>query len=587
MKFDNANIYASLEDPKIEKDLAAALQQGKSAAELAASLEFKDANNLASCLKSFDDAEIVVNDIYTFATLIQVVDSSNEAAEQLTARADVLLSELAQLAVPLNNRLMELSDADFQRLLDEPVLTPYHFTLRHRREMAVHRLSVAEETLLKQMAVDGLQAWDDQYFKLSATIQVEINGETMGLASAFNLTQSADRDIREAAWKAIRQGWSTHQESVVAGLNAINGWRLSEFSRRSHKKDLHYLDIACHQSHIQRSTLDALLDTGYENRAVGHRAIQAMNRWNGIEDGKPWDLMAAPKETDDVEKASIPFAEAMGIICKAFGEFDPEMAEFTRMMADKGWVDADPTPNRATGAFCTSFDGAGEPRVFMTYEGTMGNVLTLAHELGHAWHAWLLRDLQPSEREYPMTLAETASIFAETLVRQALLNKAETDAEKRHILWQEAETASALLINIPARFEFEKNFVEARKSTKVSANAARKLMLGAWEKWYGNSISEYDEMFWASKLHFSIAEIGFYNYPYLFGYLFALGVYAQKDKQGDNFRFAYRELLRDTGRMSAEDCIQKHLDRDIGKAAFWQDSLDMVESSISAFEALV
>jgi oligoendopeptidase F len=257
------------------------------------------------------------------------------------------------------------------------------------------------------------------------------------------------------------------------------------------------------------------------------------------------------------------------------------------MMDKNGWIDAEPTKNRATGAFCTEFYRVGEPRVFMTYDGSMGNVLTLAHELGHAWHAWVLKDLAYSEKGYPMTLAETASIFAETLVRQTLLNATDDAQEKRDILWQEAETASALCINIPARFEFEKSFVEARKGGKVSANKARELMKNAWETWYGDSISEYDDMFWASKLHFSIAEIGFYNYPYLFGYLFALGVYAQKDKQGDNFRFAYRELLRDTGRMTSEACIQKHLNRNIEEKDFWLDSLAIVESAMAQFESLV
>jgi len=214
-------------------------------------------------------------------------------------------------------------------------------------------------------------------------------------------------------------------------------------------------------------------------------------------------------------------------------------------------------------------------------------VLTLAHELGHAWHAWLLKDIEFSDKHYPMTLAETASIFAETLVRQALLNKAGSDTEKREILWQEAETASALLVNIPARYDFEKSFVEARKSEKVSATATRTLMHQAWEKWYENTISEYDDLFWASKLHFSISEIGFYNYPYLFGYLFALGVYAQKDNQGDNFRFSYRELLQDTGRMSAEECVQKHLGRDIKGSQFWQDSFDTVLKSMQKFKTLI
>ncbi|MFK7731225.1 MAG: M3 family oligoendopeptidase [Pseudomonadales bacterium] len=586
MKFDNTAIYTDLTDPGLEQDMLAVNSSRVALAEQATGLDVSKPQKLAAWLRAYDQADVTLSDIETFTALILSVDTTVEAAEEIESRCNKLSSELAQSAVPVADKLALLSDDEFQLLVESDELQAFKFKLEHERALVAHRLSVGEETLLQKMAEDGLNAWGEQYFKLAGTIQANIDGEEVGLASAFNQTLSADRTVRESAWKGTYDIWSKHQDSVVAGLNAINGWRLNECERRSNKKEMHYLDVACHQSHIERSTLSTLMTTAFENRNIGHRAIKGMLSWNGIEDGKPWDLMAPPKvESDDV--SPIAFDECMKIICEAFAEFDPEMAEFAQMMADKGWIDGEPTPNRATGAFCDEFFGAGEPRVFMTYDGSMGNVLTLAHEIGHAWHAWLLRDMAHSEKNYPMTLAETASIFAETIVRQSILRNATSNAQKRDILWQEAEAASSLLINIPARFEFEQSFVEARKQSKVSSKAARSLMHDAWAKWYGDAITEYDDLFWASKLHFSIADIGFYNYPYLFGYLFSLGVYAQKDKQGDNFRFAYRELLRDTGRMTAEQCIQKHLGRDIRDASFWQDSMDIVNDSITAFEELI
>lgn len=586
MKFDNSAIYTGLTDTRLEQDMAAINTSRISLAEQANSLDVSQPRQLATWLHTYDQVDIKLSDIQTFSALILSVDTSVEAAEAIESRCNKLSSDLAQAAVPVADKLAQLADSDFQQLLESADLQAFKFKLEHERAWLVHRLSVQEETLLQKMSEDGLDAWGEQYFKLAGTIRATINGENVGLASAFNQTLSAERAVRESAWKGIHNIWSQHQDSVVAGLNAINGWRLNEYERRSQKKAMHYLDVACHQSHIERSTLSTLMSTAFENRHIGHKAIASMLRWNGIKEGKPWDLMAPPK-AEGTAASPLSFDEGIKIICDAFAEFDPEMAEFAQMMADKGWIDAEPTPNRATGAFCTEFLGAGEPRVFMTYDGSMGNVLTLAHEIGHAWHAWLLKDLGHSEKDYPMTLAETASIFAETLVRQSVLNNATSQSQKRDILWQEAEVASALLINIPARFEFEQRFVEARKLSKVSSKAARGLMHDAWEKWYGDSITEYDDLYWASKLHFSIAEIGFYNYPYLFGYLFALGVYAQKDKEGDNFRFAYRELLKDTGRMTAEQCIQKHLGRDIRDSAFWQESMDIVDGSITSLEALI
>ncbi len=590
MKFNNQHIYTSLQDAKIEAGIAQLQADFKTLEKSSAILNVANVKELAGWLTQFDQCSILLADMETFAHLISVVDSSIEEAEALISKCTRLSSELSQKKVPVMDAIAALDDQAFSALLSSCELKPFVFLLEHERQLLPHRLSVSEETLLQKMSVDGLLAWQEQYFKLAGSIQADIDGEKVGLASAFNQVSSADRNVREKAYKGIKAIWAQHQDSVVAGLNAINGWRLNEFERRSSKKEMHYLDVACHQSHISRDTLSALMQVAFENKQTGHKAIAGMLKWNNIDDGKPWDLMAPARvvlEDKTEEEESISIKQALDIICNAFTEFDPEMADFVRMMADKGWIDTAPTPNRATGAFCTGFKGAQEPRVFMTYEGTMGNVITLAHELGHAWHAWVLRDLEYSETHYPMTLAETASIFAETLVRQSLLKNAKNDSQKREILWQEAESASALLIDIPARFEFEKSFVEARKESKVSAAAARSLMNEAWKKWFGDSISEYNELFWASKLHFSIAEIGFYNYPYLFGYLFALGVYAQKDNQGDDFRFSYRELLKDTGRMSAEACIQKHLGRDITQAEFWQDSMDIVSETVNEFERLV
>jgi oligoendopeptidase F len=586
MKFKNSHIYSSLKDAQLENDFKAINTSKQDLIYKADIISLSDANDLTEWLNDYDKAITTLADICTYAALERVVDSTNETAENLESRGQQAYSDFEQIAEPIFDKLSQLDDSNFIALVESDQLRPFKFKLEHQRALSVHRLTVNEETLLKQMSVDGLNAWGEQYSKLSGTLQCDIDGEQLGLASAFNLTMSADRTKREASYKAIQNAWREHENSVVAGLNAINGWRLNEFQRRSSKKEMHYLDVACHQSHITRDTLNALMGSAKDKKNIGQQAIGLMNRFNDIEDAKPWDLMAPPKAMGG-DESNISYSAALNIIRDAFAEFDTEMADFVTLMDSNGWIDAQPTPNRATGAFCTEFFNAGEPRVFMTYEGTMGNVLTLAHEIGHAWHAWVLKDLAYSEKEYPMTLAETASIFAETLVRQSVLKNSTSDAQKREILWQEAETASALLINIPARFEFEKNFVEARKQGKVPAKQAKNLMRNAWETWYEGTLTEYDEMFWASKLHFSIAEIGFYNYPYLFGYLFALGVYAQKDIQGEQFKTAYRDLLKDTGRMTAEACIQKHLNRNIEDSEFWLDSLEIVQKSMDEFSDLI
>ena len=319
------------------------------------------------------------------------------------------------------------------------------------------------------------------------------------------------------------------------------------------------------------------------SRHIPQRALSAMATLLKVDQPGPWDLMApAPIKSG----GPISFSDAIDTIAQSFSEFSKPMGDFAIEMAERGWIDSEPTENRSTGAYCGAFAHPRQPRIFITYVGTMTNVITLAHELGHAWHNRVMEDIPEAKTRYPMTLAETASIFAETLVRESLLKAAKDDSQRLEIIWSEAATAATMMLNIPARFEFEQRLVETRQQSFITADALKEKMRESWKIWYVNSLSEYDEMFWASKLHFSMSGMGFYNYPYLFGYLFSLGIYAQKEKAGDNFEEKYLNILRDTGSMTAEALVQKHLGQDISSTEFWLDSIGIVEKSLQQFEQL-
>ncbi len=536
-----------------------------------------------------------LGNVSTYISSALSVDTQDANASTWKPILQKLSADFTEGMTPFNVFLQRASEDFITALLSDSALSEMGFLLRHSRKEKDFLLSVAEEQLMTALATSGLHTWGNLYSELAGTLKCEVQGEIMGLAKAANLLSHSSSDARQAAWEAIRSAWKTQQPAVASGLNAINGWRLETAKKRSHKRQLHYLDKSCHQSRIERATLDALMETTYQNRAIGQRALKAMAKALGQAQMHPWDVMApAPTGTDSADAESIEFEDAIALIASAFNQLTPEMGDFAIMMAQKGWIDGQPTPNRATGAYCTKFPDPREPRIFMTYEGTMINVLTLAHELGHAWHNWMMRDLSPMKCRYPMTLAETASIFAETLVREALMEKATTPAQKLEIAWQDAQSAGIFLLNIPARFEFEKRLVEARKVGALRPAQLCDMMDQSWQLWFEDSLSQYDDLFWASKLHFSISSLGFYNYPYLFGYLFSLGIYAQQPAVGDRtqadgekFNQRYTDLLRDTGTMSAEAVVQHHLQKDLSQPQFWQDSLSIVEKSVANFEQLV
>ncbi|WP_429112597.1 M3 family oligoendopeptidase [Aeromonas rivipollensis] len=512
-------------------------------------------------------------------------DARDPLAKQLASRARALNADLFKTLAPIEDLMLGLPEAEFGQLMQDPLLGEEEYRLRHERRLQDQRLPVEAEQLVIGLGTDGLHAWGNLYNDLVGKIRVQVAGQERGLAEASNLLSSPDRAQRKEAFDAISAGWEGEQETVAAILNALNGWRLELARQRGRVRTLDALDLSCHQSHIERATLDTLMRETWQARHLGQRALGLMARRLGIEELGPEDLFAPPPASSH---RSIPFEEAIDIIALAFAGFDPEMGAFARMMAERGWIDAAPTPNRRTGAYCTKFADPVEPRVFITYAGTMDNVITLAHELGHAWHNWLIRDLPMSQRSYPMTLAETASIFAETLVRSALFEQARSAEERQAIAWAEADGAATFLVNIPARFDFEQALVAEREQGYVSSARLKALTDEAWGRWYEKSLGRYHPMFWAAKAHFSIAGFGFYNYPYLFGYLFSLGVYQQlmsrKGAGEANVAEAYRALLRDTGRMSAEDLVAKHLGQDIREAAFWQGSLALVAAAVDRFE---
>ncbi|CAM3655187.1 M3 family oligoendopeptidase [Parendozoicomonas haliclonae] len=589
--WDNSKIYSDFDDPAIEADISRIQTNTKTIAELAESLQQplqeSQFDQIEKILTVYDQTLILLATLYTYGSSGTSVDVKDAAASKLCVRMGSVDAELEQAFTVVDQLLIQADEKIFDALFTRSSIEAQKFGFAYMRKFRVHYLSADEEVVLAAVKPDGLEAWGRLYSELAGSLRCTVNGKEVGLAEASNLVRGADAATRLSAWEGIQAAWKGGEIPAAAILNAINGWRHQENKLRSKVQDLHYLDVSCRQSRIERETLNSLMTTVYEKRAIGQKALVTMAKGMGVERLGPQDILAPCPVAEGSEPAYYPFDQAIEIVAEAFSEFDPEMGEFAQMMYKNNWIDALPSESRSTGAYCTEFANVREPRVFMTWDGSIGNVITLAHELGHAWHNWVMRDMPEPNTHYPMTLAETASIFAETLVRDALFAKAKSDQDRYDIAWQDAEGAAAFLINIPSRFEFEQRMVEQRRDTYIPADELSTMMEQSWEKWYEDSLTGYDPMFWASKLHFSIAGLGFYNYPYLFGYLFSLGIYAQKDKLGENFRGAYRELLRDTGRMTAEELVEKHLGKDIRQPEFWLDSIAIVEGLVSRFETLV
>lgn len=588
--WDLSIAYQDLKDTKIDQDIELIRQCIQA---LGIHVENRESPSVTqNAIQTSEAAGKLLATINTFAHCHASIDATNEDAKSLIGRIAKLNSELSQAFAPYENTLTVAPESFISDVLSHPSGDVFGqaFQIECARKQAATKLSVCEEQLLTAMQVDGRDAWGRLYDNITGSLQVTLadgQGTKVGFSHAASLLYGTDFARQEPAWRGIQSAMQNNQESFAAILNALAGWRLTEYQKRSKLTDVHFLDASLHDSRIESSTLETMMMTAKANRSIGQKAGRLMARVHGLQEMRPWNHLAGMPSITDAEPKVYDFEEAIDIIRTAFAQVDSQMAEFVDIMLENGWIDAQPTENRRLGAYCTKFAATRSPLVFMTWGGSRSDLLTLAHELGHAFHNWVMRDMPLCQTRYPMTLAETASIFAENVVRDYLLEQVTSREEKLEMLWEELTSCYALMINIPVRFEFEKAFYTQRSQGELSPAQLCDLMSETWKEWYGDSMSEPDPYFWASKLHFSISEMSFYNYPYLFGYLFSIGVYAQRESKGSHFYRDYVNLLRDTGSMMAEEVVQKHLEMDLSQPEFWQQSIDRVKTKIDEFESLL
>ncbi|HHX8541890.1 TPA: M3 family oligoendopeptidase [Vibrio diabolicus] len=589
--WDLSIVYNDLSDPRIQDDIALVEQcidlLNKQSADCG------NVEIMQNAILTNEAASRLAGTVANFASCYASVDATNAEAKSLLGKMTRIFSELSQAFSPFDLTLTHADEEFILRVLDHenPDISGQAFSILNSRKLADTRLSNAEEQLLAAMSVDGKSAWGNLYDNLTGSLKVKLEyadgkSEELGFSQAASILYGSEFERQESAWRGVQDAMQTHQESFAAILNALAGWRLTENKKRSTKREVHFLEPSLHGSRIQAETLNAMMTVAKDSRAIGQKAGLLMAKVHGLDEMKPWNHLAAMPALSGEAKV-YDFDEAIDVICEAFETVNPEMSEFVRLMVQNGWIDAAPNASKRLGAYCTKLPATRTPLVFMTWSGSRSDLMTLAHELGHAFHNWVIRDLPLCQTYYPMTLAETASIFAENIVRDHLISKAESVDEKLEMLWEELSSALALMINIPVRYEFEKSFYERRQDGEFTADEFCELMSETWKEWYGDVMSEPDPYFWASKLHFSIDSVSFYNYPYLFGFLFSKGIYAQRETKGEAFYTDYINLLRDTGCMMAEDVVEKHLSMDLTQPTFWQQSVELVREKVDEFERLL
>lgn len=549
------------------------------------------AKRFAQTIRLRETCDMLAYNLGVFTGGLNSVDTTMQDVVAMDALVGELKSRVEQAAKPLDNFLANVDDEFIEKLLSLPDIKPFGFHWKNARKMKDFLLSDAEETLLEGLGVTGHTTWMTLYYQLVGNMKctLTLNGkeQILGLAETSAILYGSSEADRKPAWHAIQKSWTENKVAASAIVNALAGWRIEVAKKRAHTKPMNFLTQALHDNRIQEETLNAIITCCRENLPQIKRATLALAKVAGKAKLDPWDLVASCPAVSESGTTLRSYDEGMQLVQESFSALNPEMEAFAKMMHENSWIDAKVLPTKSTGGYCTEFSKTREPRIFMTYQGSTNDISTLAHELGHAYHYWVMRDIPRPEAAYPSTLAETASVFAEQTLREHLTTRSKNKDEILEAGWSEMASIAAYLIDIPSRFEFEKKFHEQREKQTLSADELSKLMEEVRHSWFGDTFSSESSLYWATKLHFSIAGSGFYNFAYAFGYLFAMSLYARRKERGESFNETYVAILRDTGRMTAEDLIQKHLGENIRKPQFWQKSVDLAIAKIADFEKVI
>ena len=546
--------------------------------------------NLASNHNAKEKLEAVIVQNTQFYKLFSRLASFSSLSSSTNARDEVALGYLEKLQVKSTE--LKASQVQFEKWLGKlenltgiiessDILKEHKFYLEEIAQGNDYLLSEKEEVLMAKMTATGSQAWSKLQDKVSSTLLVDINvkGEqkSLPLPVVRNLAHDKDPEVRKTAFEAEINSYKAIEEASAASLNGIKGEVITVAKIRGYKSPLEKTLL---DSRMDQETLDAMLTAMKESLPSFHKYFRRKGELLGHENGLPFYEMFAPMGEVSTEYS---FEEARSFIVSQFKTFSDKLANFTDEVFEKQWIDAEIRNGKRGGAFCSNLQAIKESRILMNYSGSLGDVTTLAHELGHAYHGYCLSDESLLNTGYPMPLAETASIFNEAIVMNAALKQA-NDKERFSILEKQISAAGQVIVDILSRYLFETELFKRREDHSLSVNEFKEIMIEAQKQAYGDGLDQ-DQLhpyMWLNKPHYYSAGRNFYNFPYAFGLLFAKGLYAEYLIKGEEFVGLYDQLLSVTGKMSIKD-VAATIGIDVTTPEFWRNSLKLIEQDIEEF----
>ena len=573
-------IYQGFEDPHYEADLGKLKEQAAAYSAYTAALSEKaPAQALRDCILLEEEITLLANKLAEYAMLRQSADARDAQAGSQIGRIMAVISSLAAPQAAFKDWASTLPNLAELVAADE-ILKEYTFLFENLAKSSKYLLSGQAEAVMAKLQLSGGSAWSDLHGYITSTVPVSYRGKTINLSAVRNLAYDPDPQVRKDAYEAEIACYDRIKDSAAFALNSIKLETLSDCELRGYASPL---ARTLEHSNMEAATLDAMLGAMDEYSPKFWQYLKAKGKALGHENGLPWYDLFAP-----MGKSSTKFTtqQARDFLVEQFNGFNPDEAKMIADAFDQEWIDFFPREGKAGGAFCAGVEAIGQSRILTNYDGAFGDVVTLAHELGHAWHNECIKAHRPLNHDYSMPLAETASTFNECVVMASAIGKAADDQEKLALVESQLQDATQIICDIYSRFRFEKSVFEKRPEEFMHADTLCSLMLDAQKASYGDGLDPdvLHPYMWVCKSHYYGPT--FYNFPYAFGGLFARGLYAQYEQEGEAFIPKYNKLLYTTPIATAED-VAKVAGIDLTDKAFWRGALQTIADQIDLFCQLV
>ena len=567
------DLYPSFESQEFKQDVEAykALKGKFESLTLEDSIE-----GITQVVKLLEESTVLTGRLYNYIHLTLATDTTHEIATQVEVQLAGVSADL-QATYAKVSKFLGTIQTD---ITTDPFLAEYRYYFEEAKKDATHLLSDELEEVLAKMSISGGKAWSQLFDFMWSSAQGEYKGEVVTLSEIRGKAYDSDAEVRKSAYEAELKMYDAIKEPIAFSLNHIKKEVLTTSQLRGFESPLaHTLEA----SRMSRETLDALLEAIREYLPNFRKYLRHKAALLGHENGLPFYDLFAP-----VGNSSRTFTveESKDYLIENFKTFSADLAEMTEEFFDKHYIDFYPRKGKVGGAFCANLPMIKQSRVLTNFTGSLSDVVTLAHELGHAYHGLHIENHRPLNQDYSMPVAETASTFNENIIMNTAIKEA-NDEEKIALIESQLQDTTQIIVDIYSRYLFETAVFENREQSFMFSKDLEEMMLSAQKEAYGDGLDQsyLHPYMWACKPHYYSTGLSFYNFPYAFGGLFSKGLYAIYQEQPEGFVEKYQELLRATTVSSVEDTA-KVLGVDVSTPEFWKKALAEVAESIEVFIAL-